>query len=152
VKITQIETIRVAEQPQIIWVQVHTDEGIVGLGETWYAPSVIEAAVHDWFGPLLIGRDPFAVERHWEAMFRLSDHAGYGGAEMRAISSLDMALWDIKGQSVGLPVYELLGGAVRKKIAVYATYMPLESAGEAARELLDEGITAMKGGPTIGLA
>ena len=51
VKITQIETIRVAERPLNIWVQVHTDEGIVGLGETFYAPSVVEAAVHDWFGP-----------------------------------------------------------------------------------------------------
>jgi len=158
-KITQIETIRVKERPQIIWVQVHTTDGIVGLGETWYAPSVIESAIHDWFGPLLIGRDPFEIERHWEAMFRLSDHAGYGGAEMRAISSLDMALWDIKGQSVGLPIYELLGGAVRKKIPVYATYMPLvtageqdvKTAGEAAKELLADGITAMKGGPTIGL-
>ena len=48
-KITQIETIRVKERPQIIWVQVHTTDGIVGLGETWYAPSVIESAIHDWF-------------------------------------------------------------------------------------------------------
>ena len=151
-KITQIETIRVAEHPMIIWVQVHTDEGIVGLGETFYAPSVVETAVHDWFGPLLIGRDPFAVERHWEAMFRLSDHAGYGGAEMRAISCLDIALWDIKGQAAGLPVYEMLGGAVRTKVPVYATYMPFDRAGEVAKELLDDGITAMKGGPTIGLA
>ena len=62
-KITQIETIRVKERPQIIWVQVHTTDGIVGLGETWYAPSVIESAIHDWFGPLLIGRDPFEIER-----------------------------------------------------------------------------------------
>ncbi len=151
-KVTQIETIRVAEQPQVLWVQLHTDEGIVGLGETYYAPSVVEAAVHDWFGPLIIGRDPFAIERHWEAMFRLSDHAGYGGAEMRAISSIDMALWDIKGQSLGVPIYELLGGAVRTKIRVYATAMPIVGAGEAARKLLDEGITAIKGGPTIGLA
>ena len=72
-KITQIETIRVKERPQIIWVQVHTTDGFVGLGETWYAPSVIESAIHDWFGPLLIGRDPFEIERHWEAMFRLSE-------------------------------------------------------------------------------
>ncbi len=151
-KVTKIETIRVAEQPQVIWVQIHTDEGIVGLGETYYAPSVVESAVHDWFGPLIIGRDPFAIERHWEAMFRLSDHAGYGGAEMRAISSIDMALWDIKGQSLGVPIYELLGGAVRTKIRVYATAMPIVGAGEAARKLLDEGITAIKGGPTIGLA
>ena len=151
-KITQIETIRVEEQPRNIWVQVHTDAGKVGLGETFYAPSVVQAAIHDHFGPLLIGRDPFEIERHWEAMFRLSDHAGYGGAEMRAISALDMALWDIKGQAVGLPIYELLGGAVRKRIRVYATGMPYLGAGEAARRLLDEGITAMKGGPTIPLA
>jgi galactonate dehydratase len=151
-RITQIETIRIKEQPRIIWVQVHTDAGIVGLGETFYAPSVVQAAVHDHFGPLLIGRDPFEVERHWEAMFRLSDHAGYGGAEMRAISALDMALWDIKGQAAQLPVYEFLGGAVRRRIRVYATAMPYEGAAEAAKRLLDEGITAMKGGPTIPLA
>src|SRR5688572_678900 len=98
-RITKIETIRVAAEPRVIWVHAHTDAGIVGLGETYYAPTVVQAAIHDHFGPLLIGRDPFAVERHWEAMFRLSDHAGYGGAEMRAISALDMALWDIKGQA-----------------------------------------------------
>jgi len=152
VKITQIETIRVGEYPGIIWVQVHTNEGVVGLGETWYAASTVQAAVHDHFGPMLIGRDPFAVERHWTDMFQLSDHAGYGGAEMRAISALDMALWDIKGQAAGLPVYELLGGAVRRKIRVYATSMPYEGAGEEAKRLLDDGITAMKGGPTIPLA
>ena len=151
-KITQIETIRVKAQLHNIWVHVHTDSGIVGLGETFYAPSVVQAAIHDFFGPLLIGRDPFEIERHWEAMFRLSDHAGYGGAEMRAISALDIALWDIKGQAVGLPVYDLLGGAVRKRIRVYATAMPNEGAGEAAKQLLDEGITAIKGGPTIPLA
>ena len=151
-KITQVETIRIAEQPHNLWVQIHTDEGIVGLGETFYAASVVEAAIHDWFGPLLIGRDPFPIERHWEAMFRLSDHAGYGGAEMRAISALDIALWDIKGQALGVPVYELLGGAVRTKIRVYATSLQFHGAGEQAKGLLDEGITAMKGGPTIGLA
>jgi galactonate dehydratase len=151
-RITRIETIRIGAQPHVIWVQVHTDAGIVGLGETFYAPTVVQAAVHDHFGPLLVGRDPFEVERHWEAMFRLSDHAGYGGAEMRAISALDMALWDIKGQAAGLPVYEFLGGAVRRRIRVYATGMPFVGAADLARRHLDEGITAMKGGPTIPLA
>ena len=151
-KITQIETIRVREFPSIIWVQVHTDAGIVGLGETWYAASTVQAAVHDHLGPLLIGRDPRAVERHWHNMFALSDHAGYGGAEMRAISALDMALWDIKGQDAGLPIYEMLGGAFRHKIRVYATGAPYEGCDELAKELLDEGITAMKMGPTIPLA
>ncbi|MBM3190301.1 MAG: mandelate racemase/muconate lactonizing enzyme family protein, partial [Chloroflexi bacterium] len=122
------------------------------LGETFYAASTVQAAVHDHFGPLIVGRDPCAVERHWQTMFALSDHAGYGGAEMRAISALDMALWDIKGQAAGLPIYEMLGGAYRHKIRVYATGAPYEGCGELARELLDEGITAMKMGPTIPLA
>lgn len=150
--VTHIETVRVDELPQIIWVNIHTDNGIVGLGETWYAPTVVEAAIHDHFGPLIIGRDPRNVELHWESMFRLSDHAGYGGAEMRAISAIDMALWDIKGQEVEMPIYELLGGAVRKKIRVYATGMPYTGVVDHVRKLLDRGITAMKGGPTIPLA
>ena len=151
-KVTKIETVRVREYPHIIWVQVYTDVGLVGLGETFYAASTVQAAIHDHFGPLIIGRDPSAVERHWSNMFALSDHAGYGGAEMRAISALDMALWDIKGQAAGLPVYEMLGGAFRHKIRVYATGAPYEGCGELAKELLDEGITAMKMGPTIPLA
>jgi len=151
-RITRIETIQLKEHPQVLWVQVYTNNDVVGLGETFYAPSVVAAAIHDWFGPLLIGRDPHEVERLWEQMFRLSDHAGYGGAEMRAISALDIALWDIKGQALGVPVYELLGGAVRRHVPVYATSLPYEGAAEAARKLLDEGITAMKGGPTIPLA
>ncbi|MBI4219729.1 MAG: mandelate racemase/muconate lactonizing enzyme family protein [Chloroflexi bacterium] len=152
-KITRIETIRVKEFPDIIWVQVHTDKkGLVGLGETWYAASTVQAAIHDHFGPLLIGRDPRHLERHWLDMFRLSDHAGYGGAEMRAISALDMALWDIKGQDAGLPVYELLGGAVRHRIRVYANAGSYDKCGELARRLLDLGFVAMKFGPTIPLA
>lgn len=152
-KITKIETIRVKEYPGIIWVQVYTDKkGVVGLGETWYAASTVQAAIHDHFGPLLIGRDPRAIERHWTDMFALSDHAGFGGAEMRAISALDMALWDIKGQDVGLPIYELLGGAVRKKIRVYANAGSFDKCGELARELVGQGFVAMKFGPTIPLA
>jgi L-alanine-DL-glutamate epimerase-like enolase superfamily enzyme len=61
-------------------------------------------------------------------------------------------LWDIKGQAANVPIYELLGGAVRRRVRVYATAMPYEGAAEVARQLLDEGITAIKGGPTIGLA
>jgi L-alanine-DL-glutamate epimerase-like enolase superfamily enzyme len=151
-RITKIETIQLREHPRLLWAHVHTDGGIVGLGETYYAPSVVAAAIHDYFGPLLIGRDPAAIERSWEAMFRMSDHAGYGGAEMRAISALDMALWDIKGQALGVPVYELLGGTVRTRVPVYATGMPYDGAAELARQLLDEGIRAIKGGPTIPLA
>jgi galactonate dehydratase len=158
VKVTEIETIRIGEFPDLVFVQVHTDRGVIGLGETWYAASTVEAAIHDHFGPLIIGRDPAEIESHWQTMFRLSDHAGYGGAEVRAISALDIALWDIKGKLAGLPVYELLGGKVREKIRVYNTcgvygeiddgWAIYRDAGEVAKSLLDEGITGMKHSPT----
>jgi L-alanine-DL-glutamate epimerase-like enolase superfamily enzyme len=61
--VTKIETVQLREHPRLLWVQLHTDAGLVGLGETYYAPSVVAAAVHDYFGPLLIGRDPAAIER-----------------------------------------------------------------------------------------
>ena len=156
--ISQIETIRVAQFPDLIFVQVHTDTGLTGLGETWYAAATVESAIHDHFGPLLVGRDPFEIERHWQTMFRLSDHAGYGGAELRAISAIDVALWDIKGQSLNMPIFEIIGGGTRNRIKVYNTlgvYGEIDEAHkvwsdpvEVARNLLDQGITGMKMSPT----
>jgi len=156
--ISQIETIRVAQFPDLIFVQVHTDTGLTGLGETWYAAATVESAIHDHFGPLLVGRDPFEIERHWQTMFRLSDHAGYGGAELRAISSIDVALWDIKGQSLNMPIFEIIGGGTRNRIKVYNTlgvYGEIDEAHRVwsdpvgvAKSLLDQGITGMKMSPT----
>ena len=59
--ISKIETIRVGQLPDLIFVQIHTDNGLIGLGETWYGASTVEAAIHDHFGPLLIGRDPAEI-------------------------------------------------------------------------------------------
>ena len=156
--ISQIETIRVAQFPDLIFVQVHTDTGLTGLGETWYAAATVESAIHDHFGPLLVGRDPFEIERHWQTMFRLSDHAGYGGAELRAISAIDVALWDIKGQSLNMPIFEIIGGGTRNRIKVYNTlgvYGEIDEAHRVwsdpvgvAKSLLDQGITGMKMSPT----
>ena len=157
-KITQIKTIRVGQFPDVIWVQIHTNAGIVGLGETWYAATTVEAAIHDYFGPLLIDKDPHEVEAHWKTMFRLSDHAGYGGAELRAISALDIALWDIKGQALKLPIYELIGGVTRHRIRIYNTlgvYGDIKDGYDiwrdpvgVAKNLLGEGIRSMKISPT----
>jgi L-alanine-DL-glutamate epimerase-like enolase superfamily enzyme len=137
---------------------VHTDTGLTGLGETWYAASTVEAAIHDYFGPLLIGRDPSEIEAHWQTMFRLSDHAGYGGAELRAISALDIALWDIKGQALNLPIFEVIGGGTRHRIRVYNTlgvygdvtegHDVWRKPVEVAKSLLAEGIGGMKFSPT----
>ena len=156
--ISKIETIRVGQFPDLIFVQVHTDTGLIGLGETWYGASTVESAIHDHFGPLLIGRDPAEIERHWQTMFRLSDHAGYGGAEMRAISAIDIALWDIKGQALQMPIFEILGGGTRHRIKVYNTlgvygditdgYDVWTDPVGVAKRLLDEGISGMKMSPT----
>lgn len=153
-KITKIETIRVREHPRLVWVQIHTDTGLVGLGETFYVPRAVEAVIHDVAAPVLLGEDPVDIERHWHALFHITNYWGYAGAEMRAISALDIALWDIVGQSTGQPIYNLLGGRVRDRIKTYntcASYGAIddytafhEHAGELAQSLLAEGITAMK--------
>lgn len=156
--ISKIETIRIGQFPDLIFIQIHTDTGFIGLGETWYSASTVESAVHDHFGPLLIGRDPAEIERHWQTMFRLSDHAGYGGAELRAISAIDVALWDIKGQALQMPIYEIIGGGTRHRVRVYNTlgvygditdgYDVWTDPVGVAQRLLDQGITGMKMSPT----
>jgi L-alanine-DL-glutamate epimerase-like enolase superfamily enzyme len=153
-KITRIDTIRVAEFPALLWVQLHTDDGLVGLGETYYVPGAVAAVIHDVAAPHVLGSSPFDIERIWHALFHITNYYGYAGAEMRAISALDIALWDLVGQAVGKPVYELLGGRVRDRIRTYntcATYGAMDdytaflnNADELAQSLLSEGITAMK--------
>lgn len=148
-KITKIETIRVEQHHWALWVRVFTDEGHIGLGETWYGARAVEAAIHELFAPLLIGRSPLDIESHWYNMFRLADHWGYGGAETRAISAIDIALWDIAGQAANRPIYGLLGGACRDKIPVYDTGGGPDYPANPVphvQELLRRGIRAMKVG------
>lgn len=149
-KIVKIETVRLEgtdwRERMLLWVRVHTDDGRIGLGETFYGAQTVEAAVHEWFAPLLLGRDPGQIERHWYDMFRITDHFGYGGAETRAISAIDTALWDVLGQSLGRPIYELLGGACRDRIRAYDTMGIADGVAAYAAENLDRGITAVKTG------
>jgi len=120
-RITAIETIHVGAYPNIIFVELHTDEGLVGLGETFRGPKAVAAHVHESIAPYLLGRDPRAVEAHSHHM--LNGYLGFAssGAEMRAASAVDIALWDIWGKSTGQSIAQLLGGAVRDKIRVYNT-------------------------------
>ena len=119
-KVTGIETIRVGEFPNLLWVQVLTDEGVTGLGETFYGPAAAEGHIHGIIAPYLIGKDPRNIEAH---QAHLTGYIGFTGAsaEMRGRSAIDIALWDILGQSVGLPLCDLLGGRVREEIMVYNT-------------------------------
>jgi galactonate dehydratase len=172
-KITQIETIRLKEHPNpnILWVRVHTDEGLVGLGETFWGAQTVEAHIHEYVAPRLLGRDPLAIDRI------AKDLVGYlgfrsTGAEVRGNSAIDIALWDLFGKFVGQPIAQLLGGFSRPSIRTYNTcagseYISrpngtvnswsaptadkyddltgfLTRADEIALELLADGITAMK--------
>lgn len=171
-KITALETIRLEEFANLLWLKVHTDEGLVGLGETFFMPLSVEAYIHEVVAPKVLGRDPLAIDRI------AKDLVGYlgfrsTGVEARGNSALDIALWDLFGKATGQPIAQLLGGFSRPSIRTYNTcagtsYMRtgkgqvsanwglgatkdlddldafLNRADELAQDLLAEGITAMK--------
>ena len=154
-KITAVETIYLsrgvtvhAGPIQWLWVQIHTDEGLTGLGETYPWPEAEASVVRRALAPVLLGRDPRRIDLLWADMFRAISYSGWAGAEMRAISAVDMALWDLAGKTAGVPVYQLLGGASRERIRTYNTcYDHISFMTEPvrlARSLLDSGIRSMK--------
>jgi len=138
IKVTRLETFLV--KPRWIFLKVHTDAGIVGLGEPLLEgrAKTIATAIEE-IAPYLIGKDPRRVAHHWQAIYR---HAFYRGGPVltSALSGIDMALWDIKGKCLGVPVYELLGGPTRDKVRVYAHARDVQSI-RAARK---RGFTAAK--------
>lgn len=119
-KITALETIRIAERPNLIWLQVETDQGLTGLGETFFGAGTVEAHVHDTIAPQVIGRDPLQIDR---LAADLTGYVGYrsSGAEMRGNSAFDIALWDLFGKATGQPIAQLLGGFTRPEIRTYNT-------------------------------
>ena len=119
-KITSIETVESSSYPNLLWVQIHSDDGLVGLGETFFGPAAVVGYIHQVAAPYLLGQDPRAVEKHHSTLGRRMMSKAIG-AEARGLSALDIALWDIFGQSVGLPIYRCLGGPVRERIRIYNT-------------------------------
>lgn len=119
-QITAIETLRVDAYPNLLWLQIETDEGLTGTGETFFGVEAVEAHVHALIAPYLLGQDPTLVSRHWS---KLVGYVGFHGssAEQRGRSAVDIALWDLWGQATGQPIHALLGGAVRDDIRVYNT-------------------------------
>jgi galactonate dehydratase len=120
VKITRIDTLRLDQFPNILFVTVHTDEGLVGLGETFFGAQAVEAYVHESAAPYLLGKDPLQIERHSTT---LRGYLGFAstGVETRGNSAVDIALWDLLGQASGQPLYQLLGGASRDDVPIYNT-------------------------------
>ena len=109
-KITSIETLRVEEFANVLWVRVHTDSGIVGLGETFYGAGAAEAHIHDTLAGRLLGKDPLRIEALNREMVALPMAQSSTGAEYRAASAVDIALWDLFGKVCNLPVHQMLGG------------------------------------------
>ena len=124
-KITAIDTIQLAEFSNLVWVELHTDEGLVGLGETFRNPQATAAYIHETCAPYLLGKDPLQIERHAHAlMHEVGSHfAGFPSrsVEVRGNSAVDCALWDLFGKAAGLPLHQLLGGLCRERIRIYNT-------------------------------
>jgi galactonate dehydratase len=173
-KINRLETLRLPEFPNLVWVRVHTDEGITGLGETSYAAQSVETYLHEYVAPRVLGRDPLEIEALSRSLVGYLGWRG-SGVETRAASAFDIALWDLYGKVTGQPLYQLLGGASRSRVRTYNTcagYRYIRAAGgqntknwgldqksqgpyedldaflhradELAHSLLEQGITGMK--------
>ena len=155
-RITKVETIVYDNVTQVhaggigwLWVRIHTDSGLYGTGETFPTPIADKAVVLKDYAPVLLGRDPRDIERSWLDLFTQIQYRGWAGAEMRALSAVDMALWDILGKATATPLYVLLGGRCWDAIPIYNTcyddqYDFNSQPEELAKDLLKSGITGMK--------
>ena len=173
-KITALKTFRLKEFSNVLWVHVETDAGVTGLGETFYGAGAVEAQIHETLAGRLLGRDPLHIEALNKEMVSLPMAQSSTGAEYRAASAIDIALWDIFGKVCDQPVHQMLGGLCWDRIRIYNTcagyryvrtgnikpvsnwslgevegpYEDLDGfmnrAGELAEDLLESGITAMK--------
>jgi L-alanine-DL-glutamate epimerase-like enolase superfamily enzyme len=171
--ITSLETIQLPDYPSLLFLAVHTDAGLTGYADTCYMPDAVAGYIHQFAAPMLLGHDPLAIELHWRRLYEVIAHTVGKGAELRGVSAIDVALWDILGQVAGMPVSQVLGGKARDRIKIYNTcggptygrsakggtgygtdaapsgpYEDLcgfmERADELALDLLSEGITGMK--------
>ncbi|MGH7128011.1 MAG: mandelate racemase/muconate lactonizing enzyme family protein, partial [Planctomycetaceae bacterium] len=125
-RITAVETVIPDDlMPGLLLLRVHTDAGtvdgepVVGHGETYYMPHAVAAAIHDWMARRLLGADACAIESHWRFLSGRCTAFGGQGVELRAISAIDLALWDVLGQLCRQPIWRLLGGPVRDAVLVY---------------------------------
>ena len=120
-KVVALETLQLAEFPFLFWLRVHTDAGIIGTGETFWAPGPVASYIHDNVAPYLLGKDPRDIELHDRTLGSVYVGARDSGAEVRGNSAVNIALWDIYGQALGEPVWRLLGGRTHQTVPIYNT-------------------------------
>jgi galactonate dehydratase len=139
-----------------VFVQVDTDEGLTGWGEVTTYPGLVAnravAAMVREVREVLIGLDPSQIEAIWHKLFRMFTYMGTRGATTALISGIDIALWDIRGQALGLPIYELLGGKVRETVPLYVHFAYTETPEEMAfyaKGQVDLGAKGLKTDPFL---
>jgi galactonate dehydratase len=157
-KITKVEAIRFRRDlriqglfPNWTWVRLHTDTGLIGIGESYPTQEAHVGALRE-IAQLLLGKDPTQIDRLWQDIFYRISYQPWGGAEFRMLTAINIALWDILGKASGLPVYKLLGGKSQEKLLVYNTMngWPINGMREhdypekIAEFLLKRGIKAIK--------
>ena len=135
---------------RFLLLKIETDSGICGWGEPLVEgrAATLEAAVKEW-KDYFVGKDPLQIEEHWQTMYRCAFYRG-GPVMMSTIAGIDQALWDIKGHFYNMPVYEMLGGKVKKCVKVYRSIhgdTPQEVAADA-KKAVAEGYTVIKTSPT----
>ena len=154
-KITSVEIIQQTENSKLprdyAWILIHTDEGLTGIGELNRRPNEMIAIIRDWAPHLLVGQDPRHIERIWETLFYYATPYGNTGAARRAMSAIDMALWDIAGKALNAPVWQLLGGTCRDPLPVYSTGgisgSTREEVHQNVKRMIDLGWQAAKTSP-----
>ena len=134
-RLPEVDDTRADGTQDALIIRVHTDDGLVALGEVDSSPTVAKAivdappshAIARGLRSILRGQDPFDVQMLWRKMVEGTIYFGRAGAALQAIAGVDMALWDIVGQATGLPVHKFLGGAYRDRVRVYASALMPES-------------------------
>ena len=140
-KIRQLTTIRLAEFPNILWVQLHTDEGLVGLGETFMGAAAVEAYLHEWAAQKLIGSNPLDIEARNRELIGYLGWRG-SGVETRGNSAIDIALWDLFGSVKVAKNFELRAGVTN----LFNRSLPIVASSQlSARNLFSTGSCAIKG-------
>jgi len=131
-----------------VLIEVSTDEGITGYGEAIpYTHGAVGGYIDQQLKPLLVGEDPTQIERLWDRAYRISFGHGIRGISIHALSSIEIALWDILGKARRLPVYEMIGGLCRDRVKAYASLMEYREPEEVAKisvRWVEEGYKAVK--------
>ena len=119
-RVTRLTTVQVDWLPNLVWVEIESDDGVVGLGETFFHGDVVAEFLHRTVAPYLVGQRAADISRHWISLHRQWGRSGIG-AEARGASAVDIALWDAAARRLGIPLHDLLGGRARDSIRAYNT-------------------------------